>query len=284
MIVRRSIPTSTAAQACNKTHPTMPSALRRLASTAIAVVRSAVAAFVTLTVLREIGGRVLRRRRAGVARARRASDILPSLYDRHPGATAASRRRLGLRTVAVDDIVGTARHPSQNTADFLPLRMLRGKNWQARWDRIVRAMNALRVLPPVELFKVGDEYYVIDGHNRVAAALRMDQVAVDADVVELRIAGVDADAAPPTRTASALIGADELWQAGSGRHSSTVEQRTVADQLSRQDLLRVAGEARLPDDTGDNGASAAAEPAGSAGEAIAGERDEPGPERKGEPR
>ncbi|HEX2221005.1 MAG TPA: hypothetical protein VHK06_00605, partial [Candidatus Limnocylindria bacterium] len=163
----------------------MASLLRRLRSSGFTLLRSAVAAFVALTLFRHVAERVRGRRWGGLRGGKPSSEILPSLYDRHPRATAASRRRLGLRTVPVEEIVGTVRHPSQNTADFLPLPMLRGKNWQARWDRIVRAMNALRVLPPVDLYRVGDEYYVVDGHNRVAAALRMGQVAVDADVTEL---------------------------------------------------------------------------------------------------
>jgi hypothetical protein len=70
---------------------------------------------------------------------RREAPVLPSLYDRYPGATAALRRPRGLRVVPIERIVGTARHPSQNTADFLPLPHLRGRNWRARWDRIRRA-------------------------------------------------------------------------------------------------------------------------------------------------
>jgi ParB-like chromosome segregation protein Spo0J len=40
-------------------------------------------------------------------------------------------------------------------------------------------------LPPVQLLKVGTQYFVVDGHKRVAAARRTGAV-VDAIVVELR--------------------------------------------------------------------------------------------------
>ena len=98
------------------------------------------------------------------------ASVLPSLFDRYPGATAAPRRAIGLRSVPLDRIVGTMRHPSQNTADFLPLPRLRGANWRGRWQRINRAIDRLATLPPVDLVQVGDDYYVVDGHNRVAAA------------------------------------------------------------------------------------------------------------------
>ena len=178
-------------------------------------------------------------RRARGERARRSSErsILPSLYDVHPGATAAPRRRVGVRSVPLDRIIGTTRHPSQNTADFLPLPRLRGQNWRGRWQRINAAMERLATLPPVDLVQVGDDYYVEDGHNRVAAAVRAGGVEVDADVTQLLLP----DAMPSERgwmDASSLVGTEEVRQAGSGRHSRTVEQRTAADAVTRRDLLR----------------------------------------------
>ena len=131
-------------------------------------------------------GRIFRRR---LPRLARPSAVLPSLYERHPEATTALRRPRGLQVVPIDRIVGTTRHPSQNTSDFLPLPGLRGRNWRARWLRIRNAVDALSILPAVELVKVGDEFYVADGHNRVAAALRAGAVAIDADVTELGDAG-----------------------------------------------------------------------------------------------
>ncbi len=162
--------------------------------------------------------------------------MLPSLYDVHPGAGKAPRRAVGIRSVPIDRIVGTLRNPSQNTADFLPLPRLRGENWRGRWQRINRAMDRLAMLPPVDLVQVGDDYYVEDGHNRVAAARQADAVEIDGNVTQLLLPGVKAGRA--MFDASSLVGTEEVRQAGSGRHSRTVEQRTAADAVSRQDLLR----------------------------------------------
>ena len=167
-------------------------------------------------------------------------DLLPSLYDRHPDAAAATRRALGLQEVPLDQIVGTVRHPTQNTSDFLPLPVLRGRNWEARWQRLLRAVDALQTLPPVELVKVGDEYYVVDGHNRVAAALRAGQVAVDADVTELVLPGADAATRQRQHEPDAhtlLLGADEVREAVVGRQSRTAERRSRVDKLRREELL-----------------------------------------------
>jgi hypothetical protein len=162
---------------------------------------------------------------------------LPSLYDVYPEAGSAARHPRGLQTVPVEAIVGTARHPSQNTGDFLPLPALRGRNWEARWQRIQSATKQLTVLPPVELFQVGDAYWVVDGHNRVAAARDVGAVAVDAEVTELRLPGTPIAGHTPSG-ATALIGSDELRLAAEGRLSRTVDHRIEGETLPREELGR----------------------------------------------
>lgn len=179
------------------------------------------------------------RRRGEDAEQRRRDEreVLPSLFTRYPEAIRAPRRRVGLRGVPVERIVGTMRHPSQNTADFLPLPKLRGENWRARWQRISRAVDRLAVLPPVDLVQVGDDYWVEDGHNRVAAARLAGAAEVDADVTQLRLPGVTKPG-QGTVEASTMVDSDVVRQAGLGRYSRTVEQPTATDSLSREDLLR----------------------------------------------
>ena len=187
---------------------------------------------------------VLRRRGEAAGRQRRSvRDMLPSLYEGYPHAGAAPRRRIGLRAVDLDRIVGTMRNPSQNTADFLPLPHLRGENWRGRWQRITGAVDRLAVLPPIELVLVGDDYYVVDGHNRVAAARRGGAVEIDADVTQLLLPGVT-QPGQATLDATSLVGAEQVRQAGQGRISRTVEQRSATDDLSRQDLLGERGDAK----------------------------------------
>jgi hypothetical protein len=144
-------------------------------------------------------------RRAEAARLRElraaARRPLPSLWELHPDARRASLRELGVRTVPLDMIRGTAvAGPTQRGGDFLPLRGLRGANWESRWQRIRRAVDRLETLPPVDLMKYGDEYWVVDGHNRLGAAKYAGQVGIDASVVELRTAGM------PRSNDTALVG------------------------------------------------------------------------------
>ena len=118
---------------------------------------------------------------------------------------------------------------------------LRGKNWEARWQRINRAMDRLETLPAVELVQVGDDYYVADGHNRVAAARQAGAVEIDADVTQLVLPGVT-HPGQATLDASSLAGASQVRQAAAGRQSRTVEQRDALDEVSRHDLLRADDE------------------------------------------
>lgn len=170
---------------------------------------------------------------------RRDREPLPSLFDRHPDALSGSRHPRGVREVPLDAIVGTARHPTQNTADFLPLPSLRGRNWEARWQRIMQAMERLAVLPPVELLQVGTEYWVVDGHNRVAAGRKIGAAAVDADVTELLIPGVAG--ATHDSSVGLMVVADGVRQAGQGRLTGRVGMRPP--ELPREELARAAKQA-----------------------------------------
>ena len=187
--------------------------------------------------------RLDRRGHADAARRRAEHELLTSLFDVHPAASTAPRRTLGLKTVPIDRIVGTMRHPSQNTADFRPLPRLRGRNWSARWQRINRAMDRMETLPPVELVQVGDDFYVADGHNRVAAARRAGALDIDADVTQLILPGVTRPGQAMI-DASSLVGGAELRHAAAGRHSRTVEHRDAADGVLRRDLLDLDDEHR----------------------------------------
>lgn len=197
---------------------------------------------IVLALVRRVRDAWRTRGRAAGEQRRSAREVLPSLYDRYPGAGSAPRRRIGLRSVDLDRIVGTVRHPSQNTGDFLPLPRLRGQNWRGRWQRITRAFERLERLPPIDLVQIGDDYYVTDGHNRIAAARLAGGLEIDADVTQLILPGVT-QPGQATLDASSLIGAAEVRQAGEGRQSRTVEQRSASDAYSRRDLLN-----DMPDD------------------------------------
>ncbi len=164
------------------------------------------------------------------ARVRRVREMghhdLVNLWDVHPEARRASIRELGLQSIPVDQIKGSAvEGPAQRGGDFLPLRTRRSQDWRGRWQRILAALERLEALPPVELIKFGDDFWVVDGHNRVAAALYNGQIELDAVVEELRVAGMVYDrTVRASPIAAVLDGSLDLRAAGTGRLSRTANR------------------------------------------------------------
>jgi hypothetical protein len=190
------------------------------------------------------------RERAAARRARlqaRAREPLANLYEVHPDARRALGHDVGLRSVPLDQIRGTAvAGGAQRGGDFLPLPAFRSTNWVGRWQRLRRANDRLAILPPIDLVKYGDDYWVEDGHNRVAAALYNGQQDIDAVVRELRAPGYTADDTTTIATLAPVAAAgSELRAAGAGRFSAR-----AAEEANRLDPGR--GEAHdHRHDTGD---------------------------------
>jgi hypothetical protein len=161
-------------------------------------------------------GRLARERRLN--RSNRTP--LANLYDVHPEARVAPRRDLGLLTIPVSEIRGTAVDgPAQRGADFLPFPVLKSQNWETRWQRIRHAQDRLAVLPPIDVVQTPEGYWVTDGHNRVAAALYGGQDDIDASVTHVHLAnGDDANlrAGPLT---TVLEDSMQVRAAGAGRLS-----------------------------------------------------------------
>jgi hypothetical protein len=121
---------------------------------------------------------------------RMAREPLPYLYDAHPAATRAIPHEIGIETIALGDIEGTAvGPPGARGMDFIPPRLARTPNWRDRWRRVLEAANQMAVLPPIDVLRFQGRYWVLDGHNRVAAALYVGQLEIDANVIELVPAG-----------------------------------------------------------------------------------------------
>ena len=86
----------------------------------------------------------------------------------------------GVRTVEVNKIVGSLNRYHQFDRAFLPLE----DQIANRWQSIDRAFYKEVNLPPVVLYKVGEVYFVVDGHHRVSVAREQGQLALEAEVRE----------------------------------------------------------------------------------------------------
>jgi hypothetical protein len=91
-------------------------------------------------------------------------------------------RSLGARTVEVARIVGSVGRPAELGADFRPLKP--NEDDENRHKRLLQGIERGVSIPPVELYKLGYGYYVLDGHHRVAIAKQQHQLWIDAIVTE----------------------------------------------------------------------------------------------------
>jgi hypothetical protein len=97
------------------------------------------------------------------------------------------RRKLGLdsqtfqgvKDVALDQIVGSVGRYREFSRAFLP----RNDALRDRWENILALQGDL---PPVDLYKVGDAYFVADGNHRVSVARQAGARTISARVWEFR--------------------------------------------------------------------------------------------------
>jgi hypothetical protein len=138
---------------------------------------------------------------------RRHGDIRSFEDEVEAGGGMSGRSDAGTRTVDTRKVVGSVGRAHNLRSDFF---YKKGKAITARYERVGAAMQEGKVLPPLELIKVkrGDaadkaapppqsEYYVVDGHHRVAMARKLGQDFLDAHVVEVRVGGTGASTQPP---------------------------------------------------------------------------------------
>lgn len=124
------------------------------------------------------------RRRAlevDLARARRGlpPDLLPFDAVREKLRLRHSVDR-GLLDVPLDRIVGSL----GRDRDFNRLFFPRDESLRGRWEGVRKLALGEAGFASVELYKVGDAYFVIDGHHRVSVARHFNTPTIEAEVRE----------------------------------------------------------------------------------------------------
>ena len=87
---------------------------------------------------------------------------------------------VGVRTVEVAKIVGSVDRYTDFDRAFMPTQT----HTAERWKSVDRALYDSVELPLISLFKVGDMYFVRDGHHRVSVAREQGILFIDAEVIE----------------------------------------------------------------------------------------------------
>ncbi len=87
------------------------------------------------------------------------------------------------QNVSLDKIVGSVGRYRDFTQAFLP----RNDSLRERWRRVDAAMNSSAGVPPVELYQVGDLYFVRDGNHRVSVARSRGDKTIEAFVTTMDV-------------------------------------------------------------------------------------------------
>ena len=88
---------------------------------------------------------------------------------------------LGLQVIPLDAVVGSVDRAVDFDRGFRPT----SPRLRSRWERIAAAQRRGESMPPVSLFKIGDLYFVRDGHHRVSVAKSLGRSDIDAYVTEV---------------------------------------------------------------------------------------------------
>jgi len=125
-----------------------------------------------------------------------------------------------LEDIPLDKIVGSVGRYKDFTRTFLPLE----EHLKERWVRVDALALGQTGFPPIEVYKVGDVYFVRDGNHRVSVARQLGSPTIQAHVTETTSRVV-----PDTDTTQ-----DEL--AGMKEYTLFLEQTQLDRLRPQQDL------------------------------------------------
>ena len=128
-----------------------------------------------ITSLKSIIGNMLNRKKQ-----KQNKEGIKNFSEKRSLEKAVERSDLGIKLVQVRKIVGSVGKYKEFDNQF----RLKEDHEPFRLKRIKEAMLSGKNLQPVELYKIKDEYYVLDGNHRVAVAKEFDWKEIEAHVIE----------------------------------------------------------------------------------------------------
>jgi nucleotide-binding universal stress UspA family protein len=94
------------------------------------------------------------------------------------------RSERGVYDIPLDAIVGSVGRYTDFTRTFLPLKSINRDRW-ARVKAAIDDPNGLG-LPPIDVYKVGEVFFVLDGNHRVSVARQEGFTHIQAHVIEVK--------------------------------------------------------------------------------------------------
>lgn len=111
----------------------------------------------------------------------RRSSLIPFDYLQHI-VEVTNRRYRGIQAVPLAHIIGSLDRSNDFDRSFLPIQV----HSRSKWMNVEAANLQGIALPPISLYKVGEAYFVVDGHHRVSVARNRGQTFIDAEVTEVQ--------------------------------------------------------------------------------------------------
>ncbi|MGJ3238604.1 MAG: hypothetical protein ACFE0Q_07860 [Anaerolineae bacterium] len=92
----------------------------------------------------------------------------------------------GMQTVLLENVIGTVGRTHDFDNAFYPKQ----ETTRHRWIQVASAIYDGREMPSVELYRVHDAYYVIDGNHRISVWKAMAQEFIEAHVIDVELGEV----------------------------------------------------------------------------------------------
>ncbi len=118
------------------------------------------------------------------ARMRGDSDVLTETLSFSDVVEALGRRGehdRGLQLIPLDRIVGSVDKVRDFDRRFRPT----SDRSRQRWERLAEKSRLGEYLPPIDVYQLGNMYFVRDGHHRVSVARAQGATDIDAHVVQI---------------------------------------------------------------------------------------------------
>jgi hypothetical protein len=92
-----------------------------------------------------------------------------------------SEHPVGLEVIPLDAIVGTVDRGRDFDRRFRPTT----RRVRSRWEQIAAAMRRGESMPPIDVLRIGEIYFVRDGHHRVSVSRALGRADIDANVTDV---------------------------------------------------------------------------------------------------
>ncbi|MBN1666327.1 MAG: universal stress protein [Anaerolineales bacterium] len=90
--------------------------------------------------------------------------------------------RIEIRDIPLDAIIGSVGRYTDFTRNFLPRRDANRSRWAAVMEKAV----GLQGLPPIDVYQIGEAYFVLDGNHRVSVARQLGASHIQARVTPVK--------------------------------------------------------------------------------------------------